>query len=843
MLPDVQKKPIILLVDDEPTFIHEMGGMLSKLALVRVALSGQEALDIIQSDMARPDLILLDILMPNMDGYETCRRIRALNFAKEIPIIFITSLASKHDEIKALEGGALDFITKPVQIPFLMHKILNHLELIRIRDQALMQVRSELRTAQETRRALFDALPDVIMRFDLQGKYIFVSPNVKEIVPLQATQFPGRTVQEIGFPGRSVNQWEEAIRNVVETQVPFQTEIFFHGKLGPAVHELRLVPEFDSQGMVCSVLGISRDLTEIQLKEEQIKQKTTINQAQADLIRVLTAGDSSLQDMATAVHEWAMNITGSKFGFTSSIDPTTGDSVGHSLSVMMEGNQCRVTDQKISFPKGPDGYSGLWGVALNTRHGFFTNDPGSHPAATGLPEGHIPLEQFLATPAIFQNQILGEIALANPGRKYNQEDLRAVTVLAELFALAIHRLRNTEEIHRAREQAEEAGRVKNEFLTNMSHEIRTPLNGILGMLQLLQGSSLNKEQEEYVELAVRSSQRLTSLLSDVLDLARIESGRLPVDCKPFALKDVLESVEQLFLPAGRKKGIGFFLDISPNLPEKVSGDASRLRQILNNLVGNAIKFTEAGSVVLDAMMLPHAQGGQCRILFTVSDSGIGIPDDKLPRLFNPFSQAAEGFTRSYQGAGLGLAIVKRLVDLMGGTLSLCSEHEVGTSVCISLPFGLISSGQSRQEKIRTLAERNNLEFRVLLAEDDPISQFAAIKQLERLGCRVTAVDNGQAVLEKLLLEDFDILLMDIQMPYLDGLQTAKIIKTSSKFRKIASIPIVALTAYVLDADGNKFQEMGIDLLISKPVRLESLAEAILQCVLERKSPEALRLRN
>jgi PAS domain S-box-containing protein len=832
MQPEVSRRPVILLVDDEPASILEIGNALSEFALVRVAVSGREAIQIVQSAQERPDLILLDILMPEMDGYETCRRIRNLDYAKEIPIIFITSLAASSDQIKALEGGALDFITKPVQVPFLMRKIVNHLELIRLKDQALKQAHAELRAEEETRRAFFDALPDVIMRFDLQGRYLFVSRNVERIVPFKAPQFIGRSVREFGFPEYSADQWDESVRKVVDSGMPLETEIFFRSMTGPVVHDWRLVPEFDDHGRVCSVLSISRDLTDKRRNEEQIRQNATINQAQADLIRALTSQESDLADMANAVHACAMHITGSQFGFTSSIDPKTGHNLGHSLSAMMDKDQCRVQDRNIAFPKGRDGYGGLWGVPLNSGKGFFTNDPVRHPASTGLPEGHIPITRFLAVPAVYRNRILGEISLANPGRDYNQEDLRAVTVLADLFALAIHRLRDTEELQRAKDQAEDAGRVKNEFLTNMSHEIRTPLNGILGMLQLLQGSGLTDEQQEYVKLAMNSSTRLTRLLSDILDLARIESGRLPVECKPFSPNEVLDSVTQLFLPAARQKGVSLLLDIDPALPEELAGDAARLRQILNNLVGNALKFTEAGSVVLDAMVLPHAGDTQCRILFSVMDTGIGIPDSKLPRIFKPFSQVAEGFTRSYQGAGLGLSIVKHLVGLMGGTTSVCSELNAGTSVCVSLPFPLIPKAQSRQEKIRSMTASNDLGFRVLLADDDPISLFATTKQLEMLGCQVTSVGNGQEVLDSLLMHDFDVLVMDIQMPFMDGLQAARAIRTGKAFEGKASTPIVAITGYGQEQDILNFRQAGIDAHITKPVSLESIAEAFLGCVVK-----------
>jgi CheY-like chemotaxis protein len=294
---------------------------------------------------------------------------------------------------------------------------------------------------------------------------------------------------------------------------------------------------------------------------------------------------------------------------------------------------------------------------------------------------------------------------------------------------------------------------------------------------------------------------------------------------------------QLFCSAAREKGLALEMRLDPGLPEIVAGDGPRLMQILNNLVGNAIKFTQSGTVTLEAMPLQSGSYGRCRILFMVSDSGIGIPDDRLRGLFEPFSQVARGFTRSYQGAGLGLAITRKLVKLLGGTLSVASEEGCGTEIAVGIPLGCVAGTEDRTERIKAVSMRNDLGLRVLLAEDDAVSRFAAARMLQRLGCVVREVENGLAALEALLQEEFDIVLMDIQMPMLDGVQAVRIIRSDPEFLSVSDIPVVALTAYAEDGDMEHFADAGMDMHIAKPVRMENVVEALLRCALVKNLDE------
>ncbi|MFZ5812066.1 MAG: hybrid sensor histidine kinase/response regulator [Thermodesulfobacteriota bacterium] len=239
---------------------------------------------------------------------------------------------------------------------------------------------------------------------------------------------------------------------------------------------------------------------------------------------------------------------------------------------------------------------------------------------------------------------------------------------------------------RAMEAAEAANQAKSEFLANMSHEIRTPLNGILGMLQLIQTGAADPEQARYADIAIRSSKRLTCLLSDILDFSSMEAGKMTLHAEPFDIRGVLRQVEDLLHPVHLQSGVPLRLYADPALPALVKGDATRVQQVLTNLVGNALKFTESGSVALEAYPLPPRRAAESRALFVVADTGCGIPDEKLETLFKPFVQASTGYSRSHQGAGLGLSIVKRLVELMGGSIAVESEVGVGTTFYVALPF-------------------------------------------------------------------------------------------------------------------------------------------------------------
>ncbi|MEF2144276.1 MAG: PAS domain S-box protein [Desulfovibrionaceae bacterium] len=381
----------------------------------------------------------------------------------------------------------------------------------------------------------------------------------------------------------------------------------------------------------------------------------------------------------------------------------------------------------------------------------------------------------------------------------------------------------------AKEHAEQANRAKSEFLANMSHEIRTPLNGVLGMLQLMQTTKLDDEQNEFVDISLRSGRSLLTLLNDILSLSQVEAGRLSLRNETFNPSEVLRLVLQSLQPQAEMKQLMLERIIDESVPRLLTGDKGRLRQVLFNLVGNAIKFTDKGRITIEAHAQPTPDG-QIRLHLSVTDTGIGIPEDQIERIFESFTQVDGSHTRRYQGAGLGLSIVRRLVELMGGEVKIESKLGQGTTVRLHV---LTEIGQGEavtfHEHCREYTSSRAIGRRVLLAEDDRVNQITARRLLEKLGYTVHSVENGAQAIEALSQELFDCVLMDVQMPVLDGVEATRRIRGGQSGRNPQDIPIIALTAHAMDGDRETFLTSGMDSYIAKPVEMREL-KAVLSTI-------------
>ena len=383
------------------------------------------------------------------------------------------------------------------------------------------------------------------------------------------------------------------------------------------------------------------------------------------------------------------------------------------------------------------------------------------------------------------------------------------------------RWRSEEALKKAKELAEEASRLKSGFLASMSHEIRTPINGILGMLQLLQTTELSADQDAFVDMAVRSCDRLIRLLSDIMDFSRIEAGKLIIQAAPMSLESVFGQVRELFTPFLQDTKVTLDFTLDPALPCRILGDAFRLQQILNNLVDNACKFTSSGSVAVKASRLPSAVPGTVRIFFEVSDTGIGIPDDELKSLFDPFIQINDGYVRSRKGVGLGLSICKRLVELMGGSMSVISEAGKGTAFVFSLSFAMDSTldhpGGADDRQATNLSGR-----RILLVEDDQVSAMAQQALLARHGGEVVHVRSGQEALDTLRRHPFDLVVMDVQMQDMDGIEATLRIRRGEAGETVRNIPVIALTACAMVGDREHFLAAGMNAYVAKPMDIREM---------------------
>ncbi|HEX7688187.1 MAG TPA: ATP-binding protein [Burkholderiaceae bacterium] len=551
--------------------------------------------------------------------------------------------------------------------------------------------------------------------------------------------------------------------------------------------------------------------------------------------------DSEVRQALEEVVDTAMAITGAGFGNVQLLDPATGDL----RIVAQRGFPAWWLEYWNAVAKG----HGACGTALARRERVVVEDVERSPIFVGTPG--LDIQRRAGVRAVQSTPVFSRAGaplgmFSTHFRAVHQPDGQAqklLDLLARHVGELVERFRAEDEIRKlnaelrlrvteleeARSRAEQLAHSKSAFLANMSHEIRTPMNAILGMAHLMRKDGLTPMQSGRVDHIATAAEHLVHLVGDILDMSKIEAGKLRLEQSPFMLDEVLARVVAMVAPRAAEKGLELRSD-APPLPHALVGDAMRLTQALLNYVNNAVKFTDQGSVTLRSRPVQKTPE-RTLIRFEVEDSGIGIAPDQLRRLFNAFEQADDSTTRKYGGTGLGLAITRRLARLMEGDAGVSSVPDVGSVFWFTAWFAngdalpAAGAGAADGEPPDVVLAREHAGRRVLLVEDDPVNQLITSEMVSGMGLVVDKAGNGLEAVSQAQARPYDLILMDVQMPHLDGMEATRSIRALPGF---ASVPIIALTAGGIAEVRDKCRAAGLDDLLSKPTPPRTLAAVLLK---------------
>ena len=698
----------ILVVDDTPEILRSLEGLLTKQGYTVRCVSDPETALVMAAERL-PEIILLDIMMPGMDGYEVCTLLKAAELTRDIPVIFISALGDAENKVKGLGAGGVDYITKPFEESEVLARVRTHLELYRLRR------------------------------------------NLSAMV--------AEKVQDLHFD-------KQRFRTLYE-------------------------------------LSQMRDKTEDELTAYALEAAVALTRSEVGYLHFF---DDMLQNIR--LYKWSRQTA----------------------------QQC-TAEPTAHYPLSA---AGVWADAVRLKRSVIHNDYPNFEGKKGLPAGHFPLQRHMSVPVQDGESVVAIIGVGNKQAPYDESDAHQLSLFGiSLWSIlqtkkADQRLEKlvevrTAELRAAHKAAERANQAKSTFLANMSHELRTPLNAILGFSQLMaRDPEATAEQQKNLATINRAGEHLLAMINDVLDLSKIEAGRIELHPEAFDLVRLLQDMAEMFRPRAQAKHLEFTLEPDANLMRYVRTDLGKLRQILGNLLSNAVKFTSQGCVGLHADTLPPAFATEhWDLQVEVRDTGKGIPPQHLGDIFEPFVQAAPD-TPGQKGTGLGLSISHKFVELLGGEMSVESHACKGTRFSFRIPVEVLetlpetSGTPAQMRQIRGL-QAGQQTWRVLVADDDADNRLLLKNLLRQAGFEVEEAGDGAQAVERFQTWQPHFIWLDIRMPVMDGCTA------TAKIRALPGgdqVKIVAVTADVFQKERAEILAAGCDDVLGKPVRMSEVFQII-----------------